>query len=52
MKFLYILERPNMDDVYALSFEELLPLMKDYTEKYISECTIKRKNIIQKSENV
>ena len=50
MKFLYILERPNMEDVYALSFEELVPLMKDYTEKYISKCTIKRKNIIQKLE--
>ena len=48
MKYLYILSRPNMDDVYALSFDELVSLMKDYTEKYISECTIKRKNIIQK----
>ena len=48
MKYLYILSRPNMDDVYALSFDELVPLMKDYTEKYISVCTIKRRLITQK----
>ena len=50
MKYLYILQRPNMEDVYALSFDELVPLMKDYTEKYISQCTIMRKIIIQKKE--
>lgn len=52
MKYLYILKRPNNEDVYALSFEELVPLMKEFTETYISECTIMRKNIIQKTENV
>lgn len=47
MQYLYILKRPHIEDVYALSLEALFPLIKDYTEKYISECTILRKNLVK-----
>ena len=50
MNSVYILSRPHMDDVYALKFDDLVPLMKDYSEKYISSCTISRKVIIGKND--